>query len=87
MFPKRNLGPVAVVTLSGFGLYALAGDAVAQARAPLTPLGDHDSFVLIAATTTSSDTVVMFQNTVTGDPIEAPTPELPKPGLLKRCKV
>jgi hypothetical protein len=87
MFPKRNLGPVAAVTLGGFGLYTLAGDAVAQARDPLIPVGDHDSFVLIAATTTSSDTVVMFQNTVTGDSIEAPKPELPKPSLLKRYKV
>jgi hypothetical protein len=60
---------------------------VAQARDPLTPVGDHDSFVLIAATTTSSDTVMIFQNTVTGDSIEAPRPELPKPSLLRRYKV
>ncbi len=87
MFPKRNLGPVAIVTLGGFGFYTLAGDAVAQARDPLNPKDEHDSFVLIAATTTSSGTVVMFQNTVTGDSIEAPRPELPKPGLLKRYKL
>lgn len=43
MLPKRNLAPVAVVTLGGFGLYTLTGDAVAQARDPLTPKDDHDS--------------------------------------------
>jgi hypothetical protein len=40
-----------------------------------------DSFALIGATTTSSDGVVMFQNTVTGDLIKAPMPELPKLGI------
>jgi hypothetical protein len=83
MLPKRNLGPVAVVTLGGFGLYTLAGDGVAQARDPLTPKDEHDTFVMIAATTTGSDTVVVFQNTVTGDLIKAPTPELPKLGMVK----
>jgi hypothetical protein len=44
MLPKHSLGPIAVVTLGGFGLYTLAGDAVAQARDPLTD--QHDTFQL-----------------------------------------
>ena len=86
MLPKRNLAPVAVVTLGGFGLYTLTGDAVAQARDPLTPKDDHDSFVLMA-TTTTSDTVMVIQNTVTGEPIEAPLPTMVALSLGKRDKV
>jgi hypothetical protein len=73
-----------VVTLGGFGLYTLAGDAVVQARDPLNPKDQHDTFQLVLASTTATDTVVVFQNTVTGDLIKAPTPELPKLGMKRR---
>jgi hypothetical protein len=40
------LGPLAVVTLGGFGLYTMTGDAVAQARDPLSK-DQHDTFQLV----------------------------------------
>jgi hypothetical protein len=61
---------------------------VAQARDPVTPNDEPDAFQLIAATTTSSDTVVInHQNMVTGEPIEAPLPTIVRLGLIKPPKV
>jgi hypothetical protein len=72
MLSKFNLGPFAVVALGGFGLYSLTGDAVAQARDPLHPKDDHDTFELVAPTTSSSGTTLLYQNTVTGEVVEVP---------------
>jgi hypothetical protein len=75
---KKWTKPLAGATALGLaGAFTLSLDGVAQAVDPLHPKKDHDTFQLVVAST-ASDTVVVMQNTLTGELIEAPWPELVK---------
>jgi hypothetical protein len=76
---------VGVIGLAAAGAFTFSLDGVAQAVDPLHPKEEHDTFQLV--TTTTSGGLVMLQNTVTGDRIEAPLPMLASLGSVKRYKV
>ena len=75
---KKWTKPVAGATALGLaGAFTLSLNGVAQVLDPLHPKKEHDTFQL-AVLSTASDAVVVMQNTITGELIEAPRPELGK---------
>ena len=73
---KKWTKPVVAVAAIGLaGALTLSLDGVAQALDPLHPHEEHDTFQLVRVST-ASDTVIVRQDTITGDLVEIAWPGL-----------